>query len=115
MADLTGVFPGSGIAPLPDGSHVITVPMSLPAGWSKSNTTARFLVPIPYPAAQLDCFYLDLDLRLAGGGQPTNSGFQPLNGEDLLWFSWHLARWDPSQDSLLTYVRFINERLRRVQ
>lgn len=78
----------------------------------KVRDNRRFLVPIPYPAAQLDCFYVDVDLRLANGAQPTNSGFQPLNGRDLLWFSWHLARWDPVCDSLLTFARFINERFR---
>jgi hypothetical protein len=115
MKELAEAFLGSEIEALPDGSHVVLVPVALPSGWSREQVTVRFVVPIPYPAAQLDCFYADVDLRLANGVQPTNSGFQALNGQNYLWFSWHLAHWDPTRDTLLTFTRFINERLRRVQ
>jgi hypothetical protein len=115
ITELAEAFPGSAIVLLPDGSHVVEVPIALPSGWSRDRVTARFVVPIPYPVAQLDCFYVDADLCLAGGAPPTNTGFQPLDGQNYLWFSWHLARWDPTRDSLLTFARFINERLRRVQ
>ena len=62
-----------------------------------------------------DCFYADPGLRLAGGGMPTNSGLQPLAGQPLMWFSWHVASWNPARDTLLGYIRFIAERLRRAQ
>ncbi len=115
LSDAAGVFPGSTLVLLLDGTHIVHVPMDLPPGWNRQCTLARFVVPVPYPAAQLDCFYADADLRLANGDMPTNSGPQPINGESMLWFSWHLTRWDPTRDSLLTFIRFINERLRRAQ
>jgi hypothetical protein len=63
-----------------------------------------------YPAAQPDCFYADLDLRV-GAGMPTNTGIQQLGADQLLWFSWHLrTSWRPGRDDLLTYLRFIESR-----
>lgn len=115
LAEAAEAYPGTRASALPDGTHVVEVPLQLPAGWNRSHVTARFVVPIAYPAAQLDCFYVDADLRLANGCMPTNSGMQPINGANLLWFSWHLAQWDPSRDSLLSFIRFINERFRRGQ
>jgi len=95
-----------------DGLYVVTVPMPLPSGWNCEETRVSFLVPHAYPAAHPDCFSADLELRLAGGAMPANSGIQPLAGDPRLWFSWHLQQpWNPAQHSLLTYVRFIAERL----
>ena len=115
MAEVIQVYPGAAIWDVGDGTHIVSVPLPLAAGWNARVTLVRFLVPVPFPAAQLDCFYADPGLRLASGGMPTNSGFQPLAGEQLLWFSWHLASWNPARDCLLGYIRFIAERLRRAQ
>jgi E2/UBC family protein E len=115
MAAVAGAYPGAAIQANGDGTHIVSVPLPLRAGWNAASTLARFLVPIPYPAAQPDCFYADPGLRLASGAMPANAGLQPLAGQQLLWFSWHLASWNPARDSLLGYVRFIVERLRRAQ
>lgn len=115
MAEVTGVFPGASILGAGDGTHIVSVPLPLRAGWNAAATVARFVVPVPYPAAHPDCFYADLGLRLAGGQMPTNSGLQVLAGQQLMWFSWHVASWNPVRDTLLGYVRFIAERLRRAQ
>ncbi len=115
MAAVAGAYPGAAIQENSDGTHIVSVPLPLRAGWNAASTLARFLVPIPYPAAQPDCFYTDPGLRLANGAMPTNAGLQLLAGQQLLWFSWHLASWNPAKDALLGYVRFIAERLRRAQ
>jgi len=115
LAALERSYPGAQLHLAADGSHVVTAPVPLPPGWSDERTTVAFVVPHAYPAAQLDCFYADPDLRLAGGAMPANSGIQPLEGQPQLWFSWHLRQpWNPTQHSLLTYIRFITERLARV-
>src|SRR5712691_5121090 len=113
LASVGKVYPDAAIHPVGDGTHVVRVRLPLCAGWNAASTLVRFVVPIPYPAAQPDCFWTDPDLRLANGAMPTNSGMQPLAGEQMMWFSWHLASWNPTRDSLLCYVRFIAERLRR--
>lgn len=45
--------------------------MNLPSGWSHDRVVVRVVVLIPYPAAQLDCFYADADL--ATDSMPTGS------------------------------------------
>lgn len=96
---------------LPDCAHVVSFESELVPGWNKPVTQVRFVLPLPYPAAQPDCFYADIDLRLASGAMPGSSGIQALNGVSLLWFSWHLTAWHPQRDNVLTYVRFVESRL----
>jgi hypothetical protein len=115
MAEVIEAYPGAEIRDAGDGTHIVSVPLPLRPGWNAGATVVRFVIPVPYPAAQPDCFYADPELRLTGGGMPTNSGPQPLAGQPLMWFSWHVASWNPVRDTLLGYVRFIAERLRRAQ
>jgi hypothetical protein len=105
--------PGATCVPLPNGSYLVTVPnVILPEGWTFNTTTVRFLAPVGFPASRPDCFWADLDLRLKGGCMPQNTSQNPLPNEPspLLWFSWHLQKWDPNSDSLLTYLRVIENR-----
>lgn len=115
MAAVARVYPSAAMRETGDGTQIVSVQLPLCAGWNAASTLARFLVPIPFPAAHPDCFYADEGLRLASGGMPTNAGLQPLVGEQLMWFSWHVSSWNPARESLLGYVRFITERLRRAQ
>ncbi|TAL07004.1 MAG: hypothetical protein EPO07_00960 [Verrucomicrobia bacterium] len=99
---------------LADGTFLITVPaVKLPHGWSKQNVDVKFVVPAGYPFAKLDCFWTDPDLRLATGGNPTNTGSNAIPHVALphLWFSWHVGTWNPNCDSLLTYFYVIKRRL----
>jgi len=98
---------------LPDGTHLVVLPgMKLPDGWSKQFTDIKFLVPIGYPFAKLDCFWTDQDLRLVNGTPPMNTGTNPIPhlATPHLWFSWHVATWNPNVDSLLTYLHVIRRR-----
>ena len=118
LESLVAVHPGAIAEPVGDGSVLVTLPnLSLPAGWNQPQTTVQFLAPVGYPAANPDCFWADASLRLAGGGMPLNTGFTPVpgTGEPRLWFSWHVTGWKPASDTLLTYVRVVQERLRRIQ
>jgi len=101
-----------------DGTALISVPnVPLSAGWDRKHTTVRFVLPAGYPLAQPDCFWTDAELRLANGTLPQNAAINNSHGgtEPLLWFSWHLANWDPNASDLLRYVRAIESRLRRAQ
>lgn len=97
----------------PDGSYLVTVPnVVLPEGWTPNTTTVRFIAPVGFPASRPDCFWTDATLRLNGGRNPQNTGQNQLpNGPSpLLWFSWHLQKWNPNSDSLMTYLRVIENR-----
>ena len=108
-------YAGAEARPLANGATVIVIPaVPLPPGWNQPQTTIRFLAPIGYPMAKPDCFWADPTLRLANGGLPQASNMNPLPGvnEPFLWFSWHVAQWNPNRDNFLTYVRVIDGRLR---
>lgn len=103
---------GATIQDMGGGAFVVSVPsMPLPDGWNKKSTAIHFVVPAGYPYAQPDCFHADLDLRLADGRQPTNTGQQPIPMIGAtLWFSWHLTRWKPGRDNLSTWLSVIANR-----
>ena len=99
---------------LPDASHLVIVPaFQLPDGWSKPSVDVKFIAPVGYPLARPDCFWTDSDLRLINGAAPINTGNNPLpySAGSHLWFSWHVASWNPNNDSLLTYFYVIKRRL----
>lgn len=117
VARLQAAHLGAQVLRRPDGTAIVVVPeVALPAGWSCRHTCVRWVLSPAYPAAQPDCFYADLDLRLSSGAMPTNTGVQQVDAQPLLWFSWHLqVAWRPSRDNLLTYLRFIESRFADVR
>ncbi|WP_439373490.1 E2/UBC family protein [Bradyrhizobium sp. DASA03120] len=104
---------------LPGGAILITVAsVALPAGWNKTSTSIRFLVPAGYPFAAPDCFWADNDLLLDGGRMPCNAANNnviPETEESGLWFSWHLLGWNPNRETLSSWMNTIADRLRRLQ
>ena len=119
LAQLASRVPGARAEPLPSGTRLVTLPdVLLPEGWNKRSTTVRFLIQPTYPFAQPDCFWVDADLRLAGGGLPQNTGYNPMPevpAANWLWFSWHLLQaWNPNRDTLSSWYNVILERFRRL-
>jgi hypothetical protein len=114
---LREVRPRATIEWRPDGTAFVTVPeLELAAGkWNKRSTTVRFVVPLGYPAAKPDSFWVDPDVRLATGLMPQNTAINTSHGgpAPLLWFSWHTISWNPNSDSLKTYLSVIDKRLQQ--
>lgn len=111
-------FPNARNEKLPDNSLLVTIPdFPLPQGWSKPSATINFIAPLGYPLAKPDCFWADPDLRLQHGTLPQSTNISPIPGTNLtqLWFSWHAGHWVPNRDSLLTYVRVIEARLKQLR
>ena len=98
----------------PDGVVLVSSVFALPPGWNKSQTRIWVVVPVGYPVAKPDCFWTEQDLRLQTGSMPNNTGntHLPHHNEPLLWFSWHATKWNPNKDTLLTYLRLVEARLR---
>jgi hypothetical protein len=95
---------------------VIFEKYSLPKGWNKKETNLLIIADISYPNSKLDMFWVDPDLLLEGGNVP-QSGESIENYNDKSWrrFSWHVQKWNPAIDNLITYLGTINERLRLLQ
>lgn len=110
------LYRDASIEPRADGSALVHLRgVQLPPGWSLPTTDLWFVLPVGYPAAMPDCFWAEVSLRLASGAVPTNSGLQPIAGMGPvlgIWFSWHLQSWNPNTDDLLTFIHFIESRLR---
>jgi hypothetical protein len=107
---------------LPSGAHLVTIPkVELPGGWNRQQTTILFVAPPGYPAAQPDCFWVEPgQMRLEKGGTPQGSNdSNPIPevtpARQLTWFSWHLQKWNPNSDSLVTYLNVIMQRFRSLQ
>jgi hypothetical protein len=120
LKELSTAFPGSTAVARPDGSRLIQIPnFPLPkGGWNAEKTTVYFVVVASYPVAKPDCFWTDPTLRLATGAPPQNSSINDaagLGAHQLLWFSWHIANWNPSTDTLLTYARVIERRFHELR
>ncbi len=111
-------YGGAHLTSRPDGTYVVEIPnLPLPPGWSKSRTSVKFIVPVGFPHAVPDCFWTDQDLRLASNADPQASNIQPLPGTSEVhrWFSWHANKWAPNRDSLMTYIKIIEARLREAR
>lgn len=114
-------FTGAELVPAPSVVGVIVIPgVKLPAGWNQPATNVKFIVPAGFPLAALDCFWTSPDLRLLSGALPQNAQIQDPpptipGGGPHLWFSWHVASWNPGRDTLLTYMRVIQDRFRELR
>jgi hypothetical protein len=111
-------YPDATSKDIGEGRFLITVPgIRLPSGWNSNVVEVCFVVPQAYPLANPDCFFADEGLRLRGGGMPKNSALQsqPYLPGQRMWFSWHFQGWNANRDSLFTYVKLIQDRLKRVE
>ncbi len=112
--------PTATLTELPSGAALFTLPgIKLPAGWSHTDTTIRFIVPAGYPGPAPDCFWSDTVLTVNGGAMPQAS--QPSNvipeaNINAQWYSWHItdaaSNWNPNRDDLMTYLSIVLDRFR---
>jgi len=105
----------------PDLAWFIIPSWTLPGGWSKCQTILLVLIPPGYPVTPPDNFYVDADLRLAGGGMPGSCSAESQGGRQWLKFSYHVegADWSPHAEpahghNLLTFLQGVTKRLSEV-
>ena len=102
----------------PTGSQIFVVfeHYPLPTGWSKSETRLLIIADISYPNSKLDMFWVDQDIRLADGRIPQGGGnFETYLGQQWHRFSWHVQKWNPAVENLVTYLGTVDARLRQLQ
>lgn len=78
-------------------------------------TDLMVFTSVQYPNAGFDMFWVGEDVSLATGGVPQSADqFENYLGRRWRRFSWHLNRpWNPSRDSLRTWICTVEERLRK--
>ena len=103
---------------MPNGGALLKIHAVPITGWNRPAADVLFVAPPGYPSAQPDCFWVEPSgFRLENGATPqaSNDG-NPIPGDSqprsTTWFSWHLQRWNPNQDSLVGYFHTIMDRLR---
>lgn len=82
-------------------------------GFSKSSSDLLLRIPLPYPDAGPDMFWLDMSVTLANGAIPQAAEqIETYNGRSWRRFSWHRAAWNPLIDNIHGYLEFVRRRLR---
>ena len=96
--------------------HVIFEKYSLPNGWNKKVTRLLVNTDVSYPNSKIDMFWVEPGLAIDGGKVPQAAeSVETHMGQ--LWqrFSWHVQKWNPAVDNIITYLGTIDERLRLLQ
>jgi hypothetical protein len=106
---------------LKSGAALICVPQRpVPTTWSAPEVAIRFIAPPTYSVAAPDCFWVDPNISLPGGGLPKNSALNKDIPETQLrghWFSWHVegGHWMPNEHDLLAWLSSCMTRLQTIQ
>ncbi len=88
----------------------------LPKGWNKNETKLLLISDISYPNSKLDMFWVDTDIRLADGRVPqAGDTIENHNGTQWRRFSWHVQKWNPAIDNVISYLGTVNARLKQLQ
>jgi hypothetical protein len=105
----------------PDLTWFIVPRWPLPSGWSKEHTRLLVLMPPGFPVTPPDNFYVDPELRIAGGGLPGSVSAESQAGRQWLRFSYHVegADWSPHAEpekghNLLTFLQGVAKRLSEI-
>src|SRR3989475_5245285 len=103
-----------------DGPRVVIVfkDYTLPNGIYNLAKTDLLVFTTPhYPNAGFDMFWVNPDLKLQNGGVPKNAdSIEGYLGKSWRRFSYHPYNsrpWNPSEDSVVTFIAYVDQRLRR--
>ncbi len=102
-----------------DGNRIFVVfeKYPLPAGWNNRRETQLLLITdISYPNSKLDMFWVDPDVMLNNGKVPqAGEAIETYLNKQWRRFSWHVQKWNPAVDNVITYLSTVDARLRQLQ
>lgn len=88
----------------------------LPPGWNRGKTDLLIISDVSYPYSALDMFWVKPDLKLSDGRIPQAADTTEDHlGQRWQRFSWHVQKWTPGIDNLMSYLGTIDARLRRLE
>lgn len=95
--------------------YLVFTDYPLPKGWNKPTTKLLLITDISYPNSKIDMFWVDQDLRLADGRIPQAGGtFETYINQTWHRFSWHVQKWNPAVDNVISYLGTVDARLRQL-
>ncbi len=96
--------------------YIVFASYPLPRGWNKKETKLLLISDISYPNSKLDMFWVDTDVLLADGRVPqAGDSIENHNGQQWRRFSWHVQKWNPAVDSVISYLGTVDARLNQLQ
>jgi hypothetical protein len=102
----------------PNGNQIYIIfdKYPLPKGWNKTETRLLLMTDISYPNSKLDMFWVDPGLQLNGGKVPqAGETIETHLGQQWQRFSWHVQKWNPAVDNLISYLGTVDARLGQLQ
>jgi len=100
-----------------EGQRIYVVFRGFPLGVAYEPPASDLMVytTVQYPNAGFDMFWVDENVKLRDGRIPqAGDAIEPYLGRRWRRFSWHLPPnrpWNPSRDSLSTWIATVEERL----
>jgi hypothetical protein len=93
--------------------YLVFTDYPLPKGWNKPMTKLLLITDISYPNSKIDMFWVDQDLRLADGERIPQAGgtIETYMGQSWYRFSWHVQKWNPAVDNVISYLGTVDTRL----
>ncbi len=113
LAELKGAY---SLEVAADDSFVNIIVGQFPLGPAYKPASSDLLVKVPltYPDAGPDMFWVEPSVTLADGRVPQNAeSIEPHAGKSWRRFSWHHSRWNSVTDNMTGYLEFIRSRLRQ--
>ena len=102
----------------PTGNQIFVVfeKYSLPPGWSKSETRLLLIADVGYPNSKIDMFWVDTDVKLQNGDKVPQAGesIESYIGQQWRRFSWHVQKWNPAVDNIISYLNTVDNRLKQL-
>jgi len=88
----------------------------LPPGWNRTYTDLLIITDVSYPNSKLDMFWTNPGLQLSSGKTPqAGDSLETYLGRQWQRFSWHVQKWNPARDNIITYLDTINVRLQKLE
>ena len=81
--------------------------------WSTDKADLLVITHPSYPNPKMDMFLVDPAITLKNGTVPKATSSATKFGKTWQQFSWHVNKWNPAKDNLVTYLDVVNDRLKR--
>lgn len=85
---------------------------SLPEGWNRKSTQVLLITDVSYPNSKMDMFWVEPWLTLPDGRKPqAGEAIETYLSRPWQRFSWHVQKWNPAVDSVVSYLNTVKQRL----